>query len=419
MSCIAQNVPAEVIHQIFALFSATLRTVDPTAFPWFLGHICSKWRFIFLSMTQFWHTISISFQEVGSRWQPDIELAKNITQFFLEQNSTAPFSFTFEVLNAFSLRRWERENVRRILKMLANESKRWKDVSFWVDSSTFSPLPRTKDRLPLLRTLHMNLIPPVDVRNLGQLNAMSESAPSLSIISLPKLVRANLAWSNFKDLTLGSDSSDFYTALPKMTNLERLRIRFRVTQPIHSNDIVYLPRLITLRCDLALLQILKAPALEDLAIDCISQPRDMVLPFLHRSRCNILRLQISLGEAPMAIEIIQHTPQISQLKLENIYGLDHVVRMLIISTTMEHEPLARHLLSLHIRGPSSYLYMSGQFIQSPWPRFIISRRSLADDFGCKKLQKLGTSGMTNFGTYELISLCKERGVEYIREEKWD
>ncbi|KAK2459488.1 hypothetical protein APHAL10511_008472 [Amanita phalloides] len=407
----AQTIPTEVIQQIFALFSTTFTAHDPALFPWFLGHVCSRWRSIFLDMTtEFWHTIHIAFH-----WEDTSKPAKNLIQFFLECDPTAPFSFCIRFPGALAKSQPHvRDHMRQILEMLVDESMRWKQISFRVADTPMThllPLTRAKDRLPLLQKLQLSYLSysvPLPLLDVFQ------SAPSLNVIQMSNPGNWKFDWSTLKVVEvnqLGSGTCDFIPALSQMTNLERLRITSAFRGAVQSDSVVLLPRLAALKCGPSWLAFLRAPALTALTLYVGARKKsntsDIVLSFLLRSSCNVLHLCITGGEAAAAVEVVRHTPRITRLELLDVDGVERALEKLIISSdpAQPREPLARHLLSLHIRSDFK------DDIQRVMPRLISSRTGAA---GCKRLQELGVSipqfNLAADTIGNLIALCKERGI---------
>ncbi|KAK2459431.1 hypothetical protein APHAL10511_008542 [Amanita phalloides] len=419
MTPIAQNVPVEVIHQIFAPFATTLRTDNLTAFPWFLGHICSTWRSVFRSMTaEFWYTISISFEKDDKDGEDQdcyfsrpIKCSRHIkcvVQFFLERDPAAPLSFALVASERLSQQ--DQDRVHPIMKMLIDESMRWKDVSFQCSYLNLTQFVRTKYHLPLLQKLHLTI---KAANNLNaKLSPVFETAPSLNVIEFGTFGDWKFVWSNLKDITLGYTDSAFYNALPHMTNLERLHVRYEGIYFNGSTTIVSLPRLTSLRCDPNLLRVIKAPQLEDFTIgsNYLFQP-SIVLSFLRKSSCNILCLNIRRAEAATVIMIIQGTPQITRLMLADIPHVERVLEMLIISC---QESLARHILSLHIQD--SYVKDAFETEVNMLSRLIVSRARVAGGYRYERLQRLCTFGLPDAAATKLTALCKECKVEY--ENEW-
>ncbi|KAK2459430.1 hypothetical protein APHAL10511_008541 [Amanita phalloides] len=418
--------PTDVVQQIFSFFSEKLSTNNPTRFPWFLGHICSTWRSLYLSMTtEFWYSFSISFDPKRS-----MRTTISIIRFFIERNPEDPISFTFEFphyphhLSEFTQQ--QVDDIGYIIEMLVDSSMRWEDVYFFSRATDLLPLIRVKNRLPLLRALRLSLIRGFDEVP-DQLYNIFEVAPSLNLIYTEDLADWKFNWSNLKNMTtsrLGSGA--FVTALPQMTKLERLLIHTAFGPLLTS--VVVLPHLRMLHCHVSWLPSLKAPALAELTVSSWSESSDhdsdsadssssdITLSFLHRSSCTILLLGIESTGAATAIEIIRHTPHVVHLYLVDITNTGNVLEELTISPNPTQVSLARHMVSLEIYDDGDDVTNDdiGQLC-----RLILSRSTncAANNDGHKKLEGLRLDGRLsgvseNDKFVDLLSVCEEHDVGY-------
>ncbi|KAK2459867.1 hypothetical protein APHAL10511_008067 [Amanita phalloides] len=411
--------PTEIVLLIMDLFATTLSTGKLRSFPWFLGHICSAWRSIFLSMTaEFWSRISIEFVP-WRNLNEELERTKNVVHFFLERDSAAPFSF--EVKSLYRLHELllpEGVCVRQTLDMLMDTSMRWKDASFTVArAKVLLPLLRAKHRLPILIDCGLNKVPDL-------LFDVFQNAPHLNDV----VVRGLGDWKfNFEDLEaisldeLEFGAPHFITALPRMTKLKRLRIGTEFDDKLLSSIIV-LPNLTILSCEPSSLHFLEAPTLEDLTIEyntCnpFNPNVDNIQSFLSRSSStmNILSLGIIRAESATAIDIIKLMPQLAHLKLVNLHYVNNrdilrcrnVLEALTIST---NAPLACQMLSLSISDFAKSRNNDDQLISLVLSR--TTRDSVVD-----RLQKLDISdplhNVSRNARNILIALCKKHGVQFV------
>ncbi|KAK2461160.1 hypothetical protein APHAL10511_006687 [Amanita phalloides] len=408
------HIPADIVQGIFAVFSTTLSTEDPKSFPWFLGHICSRWRSIFRSMTvDIWSKISIMYNaDSGSRRH-----YKDLVRFFLDRDPAAPISFDFILLacnSKFSAQ--EAYDMRLILEMLIDESMRWRSILVsGFRPSALLPLAHARNRLPLLREAH---IPFPGVKAFGPLHDIFQTAPSLNVIHLYDAANWKFIWSNLTEVHIARfelGSHDFIAALPQMIKLERLNI----TCPLKDYTppkITVLSKLVKLECHYTWFPLLNTPALVDLTIlnDSIN-PSDILRAFLHTSSCDILRLRIISARTMAALDIIRLLPRIVHLELFDVFA-DCALYDLTISTEPGCEQLARHITSFGI-------YSNPDPSEDPslLLDFISSRTGTeADNAGCAKLQRLDIGGLlskTSHWVVESITeLCKEREVQCWLEE---
>ena len=89
------DLPIEILRQIFAYSSSSLRVRRAHEFPWYLGQVCSRWRALFFSMrSTFWKRIEINWDNDFPRRTRFAESVKAILAFFLNRTQGAPFSFS-------------------------------------------------------------------------------------------------------------------------------------------------------------------------------------------------------------------------------------------------------------------------------------------------------------------------------------
>ncbi|KAF8632906.1 hypothetical protein AX15_001631 [Amanita polypyramis BW_CC] len=411
-----QTIPDDTVCCIFAAFSSAL-VMDQKDFPWFLGHICSGWRSVFLSMVlEFWSRIEIYNRNPIPSERACVSRASMI-KFFLQRNARVPFSFIFQSFRpaATTTEEYEEMHFRLVLNMLIDESPRWKEADFTILPIDLLSLSRVQGRLPQLQKLSLYLS--MGPSGVGPEMQLFQSAPSLTHIDIANLSSWNFNWSNLKVVILRSTgpTNTFLSALRQMINLERLILLSSPRNPTLSTMILF-PRLEYLEIPPNLLHSLKAPALEHLHLHFTGflkdQSRHAVTSFLSRSSCHILRLGMIGCEPEAAIQIIQHTPQIVHLELGGMENVSSVLKELTFSSHPEGELLASHLQSLELA-----LYKADMDEIDLLSDLILLRTSVGDDLGFEKVQSLTISGH-GFRTVpdticQLNVLCKERGVQII------
>ncbi|KAK2464710.1 hypothetical protein APHAL10511_003286 [Amanita phalloides] len=407
------NIPPEIIQQIFAIFSTPLSTFDLRQFPWVLGHVCSAWRHIFLSMTiEFWDSISVIFFERGYKHPLDI------IRFFLERDQEAPFSLHVHApYNLSQINRRAADHMRRAMKMLASKSMRWKKASFDLSPHDMLLLTGAKDHLPLLQEIELSWVPAEGMPDPPY--ETFHNAPSLNIVNIKCLGDWKFNLLNLKEFSVGSlesGASNFIATLPQMTKLERLGLGCSPDPAISLNTII-LPNLTRLSCHADWLHYLNTPALEDLFVNYYEDPNpiNIVPTFLHGSSCGlkIVRLGMASTGAATAVEIIRCTPRITHLHLISIRNIGDVLKQLTISTNPAQGPLARHLLSF-----SLYIYDADDDHMDLLFAMLSSRTisTAANNGDCARIQKLDVGGhlykVSRFAKRKIAALCTERGVQY-------
>lgn len=319
MSSIAQNIPEDVICEIFTHFPARLDVVGSGCFPWYLGHICSRWRVAFLSTPQFWNYICICGHTIATHDQRKMKRITDIVTFFLEQNPGCPFDLQYYSCNPFHPDLVSK--VSHILKMLVDESARWRDVTLRIGFSEVPTLSRVKGRLQSMRFLSLDsklcgMWPNLSPHALDDFNNAFVNAPSLTGLTLTCTPNRGWEtdWTRLTSLTfLGVSVGMLQHSLLRASNIERLivgRVDW-IFWNINDEDIITLPRLTYLEVSsnrYFWMKIVKAPALQELCLEDLDDTMapDDVVSFLRRSNCKLARLTYDaqkLGELCRELDI--------------------------------------------------------------------------------------------------------------------
>ena len=353
----AQTLPLDIVEAIFKHFSNTLRVQSCHWFPWFLGHICSWWRSVFLGMTaQFWSSFGLQLG-LSSSLVFKQGLATEIVKFFLRRSPKDPFSFSFMLLHPSGLDAYppaERACLLSILHMVIEESPRWSKATFVIDESLVPALHRVRNRVPLLEDLVFYPLEGLGKHSISDHTAdVFADAPSLTRLSLREILRWKFNWSALTKLNLHviGDVPNFLAALSQMKKLERLNITLEGYPPdkcfFHP---VTLPSLKELSSPgTSIFLVLMAPALQRLSVTrrlTYDFVHNTVTPFFNRSGCKILKLDLSLCPATEVIEIVRDMLHVTHLSLDRTMDLKHNLDWL----TQYHERQypAPHLQSVTI-----------------------------------------------------------------------
>ncbi|KAM6502750.1 hypothetical protein JOM56_002727, partial [Amanita muscaria] len=168
-----------------------------------LGHICSSWRAVFLSMRrEFWSEIQFDAQPP----QESAERYTRIAKFFLKRDQHFPISFEF----------LEGIPFLPVLRALKAQSERWLDASF--NSLHSGSLLSVKNRLPLLRSLTIK-----HIGNLQEPNIFKDT-PNLTRVTLTAISLGNFNWLSLTifELTSARICDRFLDVLSQMESLEKL-----------------------------------------------------------------------------------------------------------------------------------------------------------------------------------------------------
>ena len=433
VSSAAQNLPADIIQEMFSYFSTSLRLNVNKEFPWFLGHVCSRWRALFLAMTtKFWQSISIDYR---NRWPSDprqINCILEITRFFVTRNQEEMISFNYLLSKddrAHGLQ--SVADLRRVLEVLVEESTRWESVSIETASLDLPTLQRVKNRLPSLRSLRLSI--PANLSSIS--SEIFENTPSLQQVALVGHFHWKLNWSSLTTLELSQAhfGRNELSILSQVLNVETLTIQHLAASPVTGGNApipqtIRLPRLkrFSLQGRAQFLAILEAPMLDELKLDFhIHRDLPSVASFLSRSSCTIQRLALKTVARSVFAEVLRRTPEIEHLELgrqsDSIPYLEALDASPRNSSGGGEEKLAPHLKSLTIAGPA---YRNSSWPLSPQEldklmKLVKSRSGLEGGAGghVERLETLTVllpvyAQAKPHSLAELETLCSDVGVSF-------
>ncbi|KAF8347423.1 hypothetical protein F5887DRAFT_955754 [Amanita rubescens] len=318
------DIPVEILHEIFKQsLSSPLRVHQPCEFPWYLGHVCSRWRALFFSMrSTFWSNVEIEMR-IGDSWG-SFDRMYEIVNFFFDCTRGAPFSFTFsmDILG----------DVRSMLRHFIEHSAQWEEVSVQLKTLVVF-LQGTKGRLPLLKKLEI-------IEDRYHQPMHSESMQSIDAPRLTHVVlrdNSPLLQFNWSSLTVihfhhTMHPERILAALREANNLVELTAeRYKDT----SGDIsVHLPHLKCLSVSgVELLTILETPALRRLRIGFRSDNNGLdeagiTVSFLRRSEIKLSTLVLKCARATIIEEILPFAPEVNNLALLQVRRVAGVFKWL-------------------------------------------------------------------------------------------
>jgi hypothetical protein len=341
--------PTEIISEIIKNFSTPVPIHQgPKSFPWFLGHICARWRIVFLSMsTHFWGNIKIDFSRTMMQLPLSVayfERALDILNFCLKCNEGCPLSFSFDMGD---LHTEEHSYVTDVLDALLAQSMRWKQADLHLEAAEVARLHRIKGRIPLLQSLLFEqreqfdnwkeISMPIDPGFARFVNAF-ENSPSLTHLELytPNPKGWKCDWSSIVVLRLKSlslSSTDGLVAvLSQSMRLEELQVTGqRVYTDSPSGPIDASWSMITLSSlkkmtlpwnVFDVLGVLTAPGLEDLSIEFNNSDKrtGTVGAFLRRSSCPLGHLVLQYASPAVAVEVLSAIPGLPSLEIHQHFN---------------------------------------------------------------------------------------------------
>ncbi|KAJ7509451.1 hypothetical protein B0H11DRAFT_1959698 [Mycena galericulata] len=288
-----RQLPSEIICRIFVMTLPPLRRLEMPRAPWFLGHICQRWRDIAVGLPILWSSFGIDNE--GEKVKKLLEAAASISY---DDAVQAQFSRTGQAPLQIAIISTGTSPYARspLLDRLLAACHRWEVLDVTTEAYFLDMIQEIKGKMPALRHFSANRISPKSVEIL-------ESCPSLRGIQARKEgvpPSANVPWHNVTRYS-GTVSSDQYLDIFRKTpNLVECRLKFSANANFNdiSGDIVVLPSLKRLFVDGAsCLERITAPRLEELALRGVLVECDpvRVLSFIERCYCTLDRLTILSG----------------------------------------------------------------------------------------------------------------------------
>ena len=427
--------PTEIITEIFKNFSTpVLIHQGPKSFPWFLGHICTRWRIVFLSMsTDFWGKININFFKTVKQFPLTVawfERALDIFNFCLKCNEGCPLSFSF------NMGTWhyaeEYLYVIDILNALLTQSMRWAKVELYVQGAEVPRLHHIKGRMPLLRSLIFaqreqiddweELGMPIDPGFARFVNAFEDS-PSLTHLELdmPNLKAWKCDWSSLVVLRLKSLSSadGLVAVLSQSMRLEELQVIWQdvdvdsISGPIdRAHSMITLSSLKKMMLPwnvFDVLGVLAAPGLKHLSITFgnSEEHAGIVRAFLRRSSCPLGHLVLEYASPAVTVEVLSVIPGLPSLDIYHSRGINGIIQLFNCN-------LPEGALLIGPRVKSLQLHVMGGLMQEEVVELSTMVASRAQNIKVDGLQELTLWANYSYVKIDLTILqsqCEEQDVK--------
>jgi hypothetical protein len=400
-------VPIEILQEVFKLcFSPPLVAYDAGKFPWYLGHVCSRWRALFFSMrSTFWNEIIID----DLRHNTADKHIEGIVAFFLDRTCGKPFSFIYS--HAFRT-----YDIRKILA----HSEQWEKACIRLEPYELEYLCDIKGRLPLLEELDISICS-------GKVNGhwrteaanIFEDAPLLTHVVLCDAPGGPFKF-NWSSLTVVSfeqieeTTKNFLPILRETINLVELRIGHDFPEDPDSKEgrLIHLPHLERLSInEVAFLTILETPSLQQLKLnfsDCSRSDIDRVGitgAFLRRWGIKLSALVIERGHATTAKAILSLTPELDKLALLNVSHVAIVFDWMAETGTQE-----LRFNSLNVKWTYSHVRRGLEALHE-----MIARRNPLDDDRSSSPKEVFIQipkKSQSVAAILITPLCRDRGIRF-------
>ncbi|KAF7325165.1 F-box domain-containing protein [Mycena kentingensis (nom. inval.)] len=326
-----ERVPAELLGDIFAHTLPCLcrdaSEASPTA-PWWIGHICSRWRSAALAHASLWCDVSL----YAAHHTPiTVASREEMLATLLARSRGAPLRIQLHWSIYVAL---AREGVSTLVNMVLQHSERWETILVDIDASSAEPIldlltHRARGRIPRLLALDIrcNHVARhgfwaahdafVDAPELTTLSITGPWFTSSSIASSLPLPRAQIT-------TLRISFSHQHTAIDALRafpNLETLRLSvISGSRRLGQSDVVEFADLrdLELNTESNILKWVTLPSLRSLHLLRGGLQLLAVPDMLRRSRCPLVRLVIHSSckaHTSEVLAVLALCPALRELKL--------------------------------------------------------------------------------------------------------
>ncbi|KAF7371093.1 F-box domain-containing protein [Mycena sanguinolenta] len=333
-----RRIPTEILGDIFWWTLPSIRDLERSGFdfrnsPWLLTHISSRWRAISIATSSLWLCIVIDYSEIrhkgprGPSSEHHLSLVEAQIQRSRAQQLQVHFYACLEMNSRAQIQMFE---------LLSQHSSRWEGLSLGLSSKIFPSLATLRGRLPSLKRLWVQW-DDSETDSVESLLDCFQTASSLVDVGVfneyrhvpmclpaPQLTRYGLtgSWSIHECILQGAP------------NLVEAHIGCVFDLELWSGSLIELQRLQRLYIsDWLILSVLKAPALQELAVSLYPDegPRylNCLRDFVNRSLCSLRRIcHRKSPEAHTIIEILKSFPSLTELVLITHYPVSEVISAL-------------------------------------------------------------------------------------------
>ncbi|KAJ7585685.1 hypothetical protein C8J56DRAFT_828828 [Mycena floridula] len=406
-----RQIPPEILRQIFQFVCTENRLDHDIAHipGLILTHVSPHWRSVSMSTKSLWSTIVLETNHVENfaRWPQAV-------RFLLDQSETDPLTLSIDI--------WQdKQEARNVLRQLAMQSRRWKEVTLGesTDIELLRPeLVAIQGQLPILQSLTLPLTHEDDsIMDYFQVTPLLRS---LACGALPHPDVAPLPWVQFqmlrlqyplhltKSLSLCPQLVDLHLAGPttldredEMTRIPAVRLAQLQSFTMELNR--------DMGCELPFLSSLTLPSLRRLSIsrdnsDLEVFPTAQISSLISRSGCQLTEL--SWSNMPMKftdwITFLYSLPQLQTLTVADGGIRENPGEDIITDIFFDHllgptltwaSPVLPALQNLAIRGEAHQAHFSiSKMTQTLQTRWIPGDdNALCDDVACLKSFKLDLS----------------------------
>ncbi|KAJ3861839.1 hypothetical protein EV359DRAFT_66143 [Lentinula novae-zelandiae] len=437
-----RRVPMDVLLHIFVLGCTQddVNAKNSTALT--ISAVCTCWRQLTKSQSTIWANFQIRLEEYEEPSAPEVAQLVFRVNLYLARSRSYPL--TLRILP-------EKSRDHPALKLIAQESQRWKHLSFGGDD--FGGF----DGNSCLRSLQLPMLEAVCFEESEYCTGLSPpletfgNAPNIRKLSLHSSLDQNVAaifCKNWEKLTslecdLVANLEGFLSVLDRCTQLRHLTVEgenvdlipippLRISS-LHSLKLVNSQPPSNehdsmLECLLASLVLPNLISLVLLHAGDIGQcsavmPYSILRDFFRRSHCSLLTLtirQISITDAEL-VALLVHVPCLQELSCEDpvdgpaLITADFIRSLHSCQRNGHHsiEPLVPKLRSLRLKVHKEEF--------DTYPLFsMVTSRWLPDDTGkvqlgtvCLKLVEVHLRGVVDKNTYELLGHFDRAGMQVV------
>ncbi|KAF7371091.1 F-box domain-containing protein [Mycena sanguinolenta] len=320
-----RRIPTEILNDIFWWTLPPIRddsNLDRSRFdfrnsPWLLTHISPRWRAISIATPSLWSRIVVDYAEIhrtsiSQCHTPSTADYLSLVRAQIQRSPRLKIHF-------YAFPDMDSRPQIQMFELLSQHCSRWEELSLGLASKIPLSLTALRDRLPSLRRLWLQWDEPESVQSLLDCFRAASSLVEVGVfdechhvpflLPAPQLTRYELTgpWSTHERILQGAP------------NLVEAHIDIASDPEISSDTLIELQHLRRLYISAPeILSVLKAPALEELAVSLYTGEGPSYLErlrgFVDRSLCPLRRIcHRGVPETHTTIQILKTFPSLTEL----------------------------------------------------------------------------------------------------------
>ncbi|GLB34486.1 hypothetical protein LshimejAT787_0200510 [Lyophyllum shimeji] len=209
------RIPPEILSVIFYyalpdppwdFINEAWNSLDPTRAPSVLAEVCSSWRAVSLAQSELWSHILINLQTLSTVNMAPPTLSR--LDLFLQRSGSHPLFIHYADRYA------PLPEATDLFLLLLSHSRRWREVTFYVEFPCLQLMDRIRGNVPLLRALDISAYG----ANTFPVFRAFEEAPQLKnlLLDVGNPYNLSLPWSQLTSLACGLNVPAMLPGLPAL-----------------------------------------------------------------------------------------------------------------------------------------------------------------------------------------------------------